>query len=246
MRNKIVAGNWKMNTSLEEAVNLLVDINQSLEEEKTIVCLPFTHILAAIEIVNENICVGAQNVSEYENGAYTGEISAAMLASIGVKYCIVGHSERRQHFNEADEVILKKVKQLLKNNITPIFCCGEPLDIRNKNQQDSYVFTQLESVLFHLTEEEIKKIIVAYEPIWAIGTGQTASDQQAQSMHQFIRKSISERHNEALANQLTIIYGGSVKPENAASLFAQNDIDGALVGRASLNSNSFTDIIQAL
>lgn len=246
MKNKIVVGNWKMNTSLDEAINLLVDINQSLEEETAIICVPFVHIITAQEIVNDNISIGAQNVSEFENGAYTGEISAEMLESLDVKYCIVGHSERRQHFYESDETILKKLNLLLKYNITPIFCCGEPLEVRNENNEENYVLAQLEKTIFHLTEEELKNTIIAYEPIWAIGTGKTASAIQANTMHKYIRNSIANKYNETLADKLTLIYGGSVNPENSASLFAQPDIDGGLVGGASLNVISFTDIIQTI
>jgi triosephosphate isomerase (TIM) len=246
MRKKIVAGNWKMNTTLEEAINLLVDINNYLEDEKVIICVPFTHIVTAMELANDNIIIGAQNVSEFEKGAYTGEISAEMLASIGVEYCIVGHSERRQHFNETDEALFKKTELLLKNNIKPIFCCGETLDIRENQQHEALVGKQIENVLFKLTAEQLLNTVIAYEPVWAIGTGHTASPEQAESMHLCIRKTIAGKYGSEVADKITILYGGSVKPENSAELFACENIDGALVGGASLNPVSFTDIIQAL
>lgn len=246
MREKLVAGNWKMNTNIDEAINLLVDINNRLDEEKAVICVPFTHISVAMEIAGDNISIGAQNVCEYESGAYTGEVSAKMLQSLGVKYAIVGHSERRQYFNETDEAILQKLKRLLEVGISPIFCCGESLETRENIQHEFFVASQLENVLFKLTEEELKKTIIAYEPIWAIGTGKTASPQQAQSMHSNIRKTLASMFGDSVAEQITILYGGSVKSDNAAELFSQPDIDGALVGGASLDANSFTDIIQSL
>lgn len=246
MREKLVAGNWKMNTNIDEAINLLVDINNRLDEEKAVICVPFTHISVAMEIAGDNISIGAQNVSEYESGAYTGEVSAKMLQSLGVKYAIVGHSERRQYFNETDEAILQKLKRLLEVGISPIFCCGESLETRENLQHEFFVASQLENVLFKLTEEELKKTIIAYEPIWAIGTGKTASPQQAQGMHSNIRKTMAAKFGNSVAEQITILYGGSVKSDNAAELFSQPDIDGALVGGASLDANSFTDIIQSL
>lgn len=246
MREKLVAGNWKMNTNIDEAINLLVDINNRLEEEKAIICVPFTHISVAMEIAGDNIFIGAQNVSEFENGAYTGEVSAKMLQSLGVKYAIVGHSERRQYFNESDETVLNKLKRLLEVEISPIFCCGELLETRKNLQHEFFVASQLENVLFKLNEEELKKTIIAYEPIWAIGTGKTASPEQAQSMHNNIRKTLASKFGDSVAEQITILYGGSVKPDNASELFSQPDIDGALVGGASLDANSFTDIIQSL
>lgn len=246
MREKLVAGNWKMNTNIDEAINLLVDINNRLDEEKAVICVPFTHISVAMEIAGDNISIGAQNVSEYESGAYTGEVSAKMLQSLGVKYAIVGHSERRQYFNETDEVILQKLKRLLEVGISPIFCCGESLETRENLQHEFFVASQLEKVLFKLTEEELKKTIIAYEPIWAIGTGKTASPQQVQGMHSNIRKTLASKFGDSVAEQITILYGGSVKSDNAAELFSQPDINGALVGGASLDANSFTDIIQSL
>jgi triosephosphate isomerase (TIM) len=246
MRKKLVAGNWKMNTSLEEAINLLIDYNNYLEDEKVIVCVPFTHIATAVELANDNIAIGAQNVSEFEKGAYTGEISAEMLASVSVGFCIVGHSERRKYFHETDDVISKKITQLLKNEIQPIFCCGEILEIREKHQHNEFVASQIENTLFHLSEKQIENVIIAYEPVWAIGSGHTATPEQAQSMHQNIRNILAKKYGQTLAQKITILYGGSVNAENAASLFAEVDIDGALVGGASLNPVSFTDIIQSL
>lgn len=246
MRKKIVVGNWKMNTSVEEAINLLVDINQFIEDEIAIVCVPFTHIVTSIELAKNNLSVGAQNVSEYEDGAYTGEVSARMLKSIGVDYTIVGHSERRQFFYETNETIAKKINQLLKEKVTPIFCCGEPLNERETENHLKYVENQLEQSLFHLSKEEVQNVMIAYEPIWAIGTGKTASPKEAQNVHAHIRNLLSQKYGENTAHEITILYGGSVKPENAKELFECEDIDGALVGGASLKAESFTDIILAL
>jgi triosephosphate isomerase len=246
MRKKIVVGNWKMNTSLEEAINLLVDINQFIEDENAIVCVPFTHIVTSIELAKSNLSIGAQNVSEYDDGAYTGEISARMLKSLGVDYTIVGHSERRKLFKESNQAIANKIAQLLKEKITPIFCCGEPLKEREAENELKYVENQLEESLFFLSIEAVQNVMIAYEPIWAIGTGKTASPVEAQTVHAHIRNLLSKKYGSEIANEVTILYGGSVKPENAKQLFDCKEIDGALVGGASLKADSFTDIIQAL
>ena len=248
MREQIVVGNWKMNTDLDEAINLLVDIKEILpHDRKTVVCVPYTHIAIADELALETgIHVGAQNLSDKESGAYTGEISAKMLSSLGVTFVIVGHSERRQIFNESDALVAAKLKQALSSEIIPIFCCGEPLDVRKSDKHLTYIKSQLENGLFHLSAEEVNDTILAYEPIWAIGTGETASPQQAQEVHHFIRQQLKEKYGNEVAENISILYGGSVKPNNAKELFSQEDIDGGLVGGASLNAEDFVAIINSI
>lgn len=247
MRKKIIVGNWKMNTNLELAYNLVIDINRLKGREiESVVLVPFTHIKSLQEIACPNLFIGAQNVSQFECGAYTGEISASMLESIGIKYVTIGHSERRTIFNETNDIISEKIKKALAYNLHPIVCCGEPLVERKSNNYLNFVKAQIESALFDLKEKDIKTLTLAYEPIWAIGTGETASAAQAQEVHAFIRKMLTEKFGTKTAENVTILYGGSVKPSNAKELFSEKDIDGALVGGASLDANSFVEIIKSL
>ena len=252
MRQKIVAGNWKMNTTAEEGQKLTSEIVNMVQDEvnkdvQVVLAAPFTHLQSIVKLVggNKKIGVAAQNVSEHESGAYTGEISVGMLKSIGVQWVIIGHSERREYFNESHEQLAKKVDAALKGGLTPIFCCGEPLEIREKDQHESHVKQQLEESLFQLSEEQIRKVVIAYEPVWAIGTGKTASSQQAQEMHKTIRKQLAGKWGEAVANSIRILYGGSMKPDNAKELMEQPDVDGGLVGGASLKSRDFLQIIKS-
>jgi len=252
MRRKLVAGNWKMNMSFTEADDLIsgiledIDSNGIPENVEAVVCPPALYLELATDMASgKELFVGAQNVSEYENGAYTGEISAAMLESVEVDYCIIGHSERRQYFDESDEALAGKVNMLLKHNIKPIFCCGELLDDREDDMHMDVVSTQLEDGLFHLTEEEMSKVVIAYEPVWAIGTGKTATPEQAQEMHAFIRALVAKKYSQASADACMILYGGSCKPDNAAELFSQPDVDGGLIGGASLKATDFISIIRS-
>jgi triosephosphate isomerase len=243
MRKRIVAGNWKMNLSKQEAEQLITDLESQYENEKdchVIICPSSIYLNLAVEL-QSNMSVGAQNVSERENGAFTGEISCSMLNSLGVDYVIVGHSERRQYFGDTNELINKKVKQLLANNITPILCCGESLEERESNEQEKVVSVQLGSALAGLSKEEVAKVVIAYEPVWAIGTGKTASAQQAQDIHAYIRGFLADIVGD-VSNEISILYGGSCKPTNAKELFACEDIDGGLIGGAALDATSFLSI----
>lgn len=252
MRKKIVAGNWKMNKTLEEGKILTSEVVNMVKDElrddvQVILCPPFIHLTSLGSLLENHpkIALGAQNCSNHTEGAYTGEISAPMLKSIGVKYVILGHSERREYFGETDSLLAEKIDIALENDLIPIFCCGEPLAVRERNEQAGYVQQQVEESLFHLSDEEFKKIIIAYEPIWAIGTGKTASADQAQEMHATIRKQITDQYGQEIANNTSILYGGSVKPGNAEELFSCLDVDGGLIGGASLKSRDFTDIAKA-
>jgi len=252
MRQKIVAGNWKMNKTLDEANTLASEVlgmvaDEVKSEVKVILCTPFPYLLSIKNLLGNNtkISVSAQNLSEHEAGAYTGEVSAAMLKSIGVAYVLVGHSERRQYFGEDSALLAKKVDIALKHGISPIFCCGEPLEVRESNGHEELVKKQVEESLFHLSADELKKVIVAYEPVWAIGTGKTASSQQAQDMHAVIRKHLASKYG-AVSDDISILYGGSVGAANAKELFACADVDGGLVGGASLKSRDFTEIIKSI
>ncbi|MEY4875058.1 MAG: hypothetical protein RL708_207 [Bacteroidota bacterium] len=249
MRQKIVAGNWKMNNDLNQSIQLISDINIAdfSDKIKVIVFPSFVAIHSVAEKIdtNKNISCGAQNVHPKPNGAFTGEVSTAMLKSVGVEYVLIGHSERREYFNETEAFLKEKIDAVLGAELIPIFCCGEPLDIRNKNQQNEFVLIQLQKSLFHLLASEIEKCIIAYEPIWAIGTGLTASSAQAQEMHLFIRNSIADKYGVETANKISILYGGSCKADNAAELFSQPDVDGGLIGGASLKVNEFAAIINS-
>ena len=250
MRRKIVAGNWKMNLTWEEARTLLLGINNFVNRHKppckVIVCPPFPFLDRANDIFIGHASVGAQNISEFECGAYTGEISGAILNSIGVHYTIVGHSERRQMFHETNEQVGLKVDMAIKRGIKTIICCGETYDERHTNRQNKIVKEQLTAALKGIEDADMVRQIIAYEPVWAVGTGETASPQQAQEMHEFIRREVLENlFGAVVANQVCILYGGSVNSGNADDLFSQPDIDGGLIGGASLKLDDFTSIIHA-
>jgi triosephosphate isomerase len=243
MRKRIVAGNWKMNLSKQEAEQLITDLESQYENESdchVIICPSNLYLNLATEL-QSNMSVGAQNVSEKDNGAFTGEVSCAMLTSMSVQYCIVGHSERRLYFGDTNELVNLKVKALLENNITPILCCGESLAQRETNEQEKIVSMQLGSALKDLSADEIAKVVIAYEPVWAIGTGKTASAQQAQEIHAFIREFLNDIVGEK-SKEISILYGGSCKPANAKELFSCPDIDGGLIGGAALDATSFLAI----
>jgi triosephosphate isomerase len=252
MRKKIVAANWKMNLTLAEGKNLVDNILSDLadlsENRQVVIATPFVHLTqTAIQLDEyEHIYLGAQNCSSEASGAYTGEVSALMLQSAGVHSVIIGHSERRGYFKETDEVLVKKIAQALANNLQVIFCCGEPLEIRDAGKQNEYVEKQVEAALFHLDEEELSNIVIAYEPIWAIGTGRTASSAQAQEMHAHIRSVLARKYGQAAAENTTILYGGSCNAQNAQELFACPDVDGGLIGGASLKADAFLAIINAM
>jgi triosephosphate isomerase len=253
MRKKIVAGNWKMNKTFEEAGILASEVMAMVEDEvkgnvRMVLCVPFPFLVSIKNQLGKNTRVelGAQNCSEHEAGAYTGEVSAAMLRSIGIPYVIVGHSERRQYFGEDGKLLARKVDIALKYGLTPIFCCGEPLDVREKNEHEKLVKQQVTEALFHLDAASLEKVVIAYEPVWAIGTGKTASAQQAQEMHAVIRKHLASKFEQSVADNISILYGGSVNAANAGELFRCADVDGGLVGGASLKSREFTEIIKAM
>lgn len=252
MRAKIAAGNWKMNTTLEEGNKLASEVvnmaaDELITDAKIILIPPFTHLTNIKKLVadSKNVFLGAQNCHEKPEGAYTGEISSLMLKSLGVSYVVLGHSERREFFGETYQQLADKTDIVLRNDLHPIFCCGEKLDVRESENHFALVGEQIKESLFHLSESEIKKVVIAYEPVWAIGTGVTASSDQAQEMHEYIRKLLSEKYGPSVAEEISILYGGSVKPGNAKELFACKDVDGGLVGGASLKSRDFTDIAKA-
>jgi triosephosphate isomerase (TIM) len=250
MRNKVVIGNWKMNKDNEDALSLIIEI---LYQNKSLIDLPEIGIAPPAiylshfteKLKNTNIYLVSQNAYFKDNGAFTGEISFSMLNSIGVKYCILGHSERRQFFNETDAEIALKVKQSIKCKVLPVFCCGESKDQRQNDSYFNVIKTQLENSLFKLSKEDFLNVTIAYEPVWAIGTGLTASANQAQEMHAFIRNEIKKAYNSEVAEEIRILYGGSVNAKNAEELFACNDVDGGLVGGSSLNAIDFFEIIKA-
>lgn len=250
MRKKIVAGNWKMNTTYFEGEHLAKDIAVKHKEiasgVQLIVAPPYTHLCCLTGPLREaGIGIAAQNCANHESGAYTGEVSAAMLASIGVQYCIIGHSERREYYGETDAILLEKVKLALQHNIIPIFCIGERLNEREADQHFEVVNQQLQKAVCQLPAADFEKIILAYEPVWAIGTGKTATAAQAQEMHAYIRKVLRDKFGAA-ADDTSILYGGSCKPSNAVELFSQPDVDGGLIGGASLNSDDFIAIAKAI
>lgn len=252
MRKQIAAANWKMNLSYQQGEKLLDDIlGASIKLESgrmAIFAVPFPYLLMTRSEVEEekNYYVAAQNCYSKKSGAFTGEVSVEMLHSIGVPYCIVGHSERREYFNESNAMLADKLNLCLENFITPIFCCGEALAIREAGSQNDFVAQQLKESLFHLPASKIKDIIIAYEPIWAIGTGKTASTAQAQEMHAHLRSILAGQYGKETADQVSILYGGSVKANNAKELFSCPDVDGGLVGGASLVAAEFIEIIKAL
>lgn len=252
MRKKIVAGNWKMNKTFEEAQALVSEVVNMVQDEVNndaivVLCPSFPFLSSVSKAVGDSakIHLGAQNCHQKESGAYTGEVSAEMLKSVGVEYVILGHSERRQYFFEDNLMLEAKVKAVLKAGLIPIFCIGESLEQRELDLTFSVLETQLKEGLFHLSNEEFAQVVIAYEPIWAIGTGKTASSQQAQEVHAFIREQIARHYDAAAAADTTILYGGSANPGNARELFSQPDIDGGLIGGASLKSRDFTDIIKS-
>ena len=250
MRKKIVAGNWKMNLDYAEGISIFSEIVNMVRDEKNgnqlaVICAPYIHLNSLTKLGGHTVKIGAQNCHQNESGAFTGEISAKMIKSVGCEYVIVGHSERRQYFAETDELLAQKTAIALSNNLVPIFCIGETLDERNNGSYFEVIKSQLENGLFNLNEEDFAKVILAYEPVWAIGTGLTASSDQAQEVHAFIRKEITAKYGQETANSTSILYGGSCNPKNAAELFAQPDIDGGLIGGASLKSRDFVGIIKA-
>ena len=242
MRKKIVAGNWKMNLDLNEGKELIIDIvDRGVNENVTsIISPPFTHLQTFKTMLSHtNIALAAQNCHQQDEGAFTGEVSVKMLKSVGVQYIILGHSERREYFQEDSLSISFKVNNVLKHGLKPIYCCGETLAQRQDGEHFETIRLQIEQGLFQLNELELFNCIIAYEPVWAIGTGETASPEQAQEMHAFIRNTIASRYSEITANSISILYGGSVKPSNANELFSCSDIDGGLIGGASLDADSF-------
>jgi len=250
MRKNIVAGNWKMNKTLQEGLALAIELNDALAGSTpncdVVIGTPAIHLASvAAAIDTTRIGVAAQNCANKESGAYTGEISAAMVKSTGANYVILGHSERREYYGETSAILNDKVALALANGLTPIYCCGEALEVRNANKQNAYVKTQLEETVFNLSADDFKKIVIAYEPIWAIGTGVTASTEQAQDMLAFIRTIIAEKFGKEIAENTSILYGGSCNAKNAAELFSQPDIDGGLIGGASLKVEDFKAIIDA-
>ena len=249
MRKNIVAGNWKMNKTLQEGIELAKELNEVLSADKpncdVVICTPFIHLACVTPVVNKEIIgVGAENCADKASGAYTGEVSAAMVASTGAQYVILGHSERRAYYHETVEILDEKVKLALANGLKPIFCIGEVLEEREQGKQNEVVKAQLASV-FSLNEEEFGNIVLAYEPVWAIGTGKTATPEQAQEMHAYIRSLVAERYGKTVADNTSILYGGSCKPSNAKELFANPDVDGGLIGGASLKAADFKGIIDA-
>ena len=251
MRKKIIAGNWKMNLDKIDSINLTSKILKNTEQEKDkkiILSPPFIYLEQLVTDCSErkDILIAAQNCGENGNGAYTGEVSAQMIKSIGVDYVIIGHSERRQYFNESHEVLNNKLSQALSNNLKVIFCCGENINQRENNEFLDVINNQLSSTVFNLSAIDFSKIIIAYEPIWAIGTGKNATSAQAQEMHNYIRTIVSEKYGNEAANNVSILYGGSCKPSNAKSIFSKIDIDGGLIGGASLKSDDFISIINSI
>ena len=252
MRKNIVAGNWKMNNTIEEGKILASEVVNMIKDEinndvTVILGTPFVHLLPVAQLTKQSdkVFTAAQNCSEHTAGAYTGEISVTMLKSAEVEYVIIGHSERRQYFNETNTQLAQKVDLALAEGLLPIFCCGEPLAIREDGSFFDYVCNQVTESLFHLTREQISTLVIAYEPIWAIGTGKTASAQQAQDMHAQIRVHLASHYGDEVAQGISILYGGSCKPDNAKELFANPDVDGGLIGGASLKSRDFVDIAKS-
>ena len=252
MRKQIAAANWKMNLGINEGKQLLDDIlvlpHDLKINQETIFSVPFPYLAMAQEKLagKRQMFVAAQNCSDKKSGAYTGETSVEMLRSLGISYVIIGHSERREFFAESNAFLAAKINICLEFNIHPIFCCGEALQVREAGEQNDFVAKQLEESLFHLSAEQVQKAVVAYEPIWAIGTGKTATSDQAQEMHAFIRSLLANKYGVAVAHNISILYGGSVKSNNAVELFSQKDVDGGLVGGASLIAAEFNSIINAL
>lgn len=252
MRKYIVAGNWKMNGTLEETQILASEVVNMYNDEVNngvvaVLCPPFIGIAEVLRLTRgSDVKVGAQNCHQELSGAFTGEVSAPILSSFGVGYVIIGHSERREYFGEGNALLAKKVDQAQANQLTPIYCCGETLGQRESGSHFQVIEQQITEGLFHLNAEKLQQTVIAYEPVWAIGTGKTASSEQAQEIHAFIRSLIAKTYNAAVADSISILYGGSVKPNNAAELFAMADIDGGLIGGAALKSRDFIDICKAV
>ncbi|NOQ24575.1 MAG: triose-phosphate isomerase [Bacteroidales bacterium] len=246
MRTQIVAGNWKMNNTYSEGIDLinqLIEKSDSIKDAQLIIAPPYILTSEAAKIIkNKNIDLAGQNCSNHPDGAYTGEISASMLKYAGANYVILGHSERRAYYHETDQIINEKIKLSLENELMPIICCGEVLNEREENKQFEIVAKQINGMLKEISPEDIKNIIIAYEPVWAIGTGKTATPDQAQEIHLFIREKIKNIYGTEIANNISILYGGSCKPSNAKELFANPDVDGGLIGGASLKADDFIEI----
>lgn len=244
MRNKVLAGNWKMNLNANQSAALFSEITSSFINNTDLRVVVFPPSLYVKELldVDSNVSVGVQNFHPESNGAYTGEVSVSQIKDIGVSHALVGHSERRTLFNESDAFLKEKVNAALKNNIHVIFCCGESLEIRENGTQENFVSSQLKASLFHLSKEEIQKCMIAYEPIWAIGTGKVANEEQISQMHSAIRNEIISQYDEETANEISILYGGSCKPSNAKAIFSCENVDGGLIGGASLEANSFVEL----
>ncbi|OBX21718.1 MULTISPECIES: triose-phosphate isomerase [Bizionia] len=248
MRKQIVAGNWKMNNDLSQTELLITNLKKQVKtsEAEMMIAPTFTNLWHAFEALRQSdIEVVAQNMHFAESGAYTGEVSAGMLKSVGIQTVILGHSERRAYFNETDDLLAKKVDAALKNDMRVIFCFGEELADRKSNNHETVVENQIKNGLFHLDADAFKTIVLAYEPVWAIGTGETASPDQAQDMHAFIRKTLANKYGQKVANSVSILYGGSVKPNNAQEIFSKPDVDGGLIGGAALNADDFMAIVNA-
>lgn len=253
MRKRIIAGNWKMNKTFQEAEELISNLLRHLEDYKpennkeVLICPPFSYLELATDLAQgRQLKVGAQNVNANDFGAYTGEVSAPMLVSMEVDYCIVGHSERRKYYHETDESVAEKISALLKEDVKVVYCCGESLEEREENRQFEVVKAQIDKALSHLGTEQLESVVIAYEPVWAIGTGKNATPEQAQEMHAFIRKFIGEKFSKDAADEMTILYGGSCNSKNAKSLFSNPDVDGGLIGGASLDAEEFFKIIKSI
>jgi triosephosphate isomerase len=252
MRKKIAAGNWKMNKTFEEGLILLSEVVNMVKDEvvnpnvQVVLCVPFPYLSTFGKLIDtDKVSLGAQNCYPKASGAFTGEVSVPMLKSVGVGHVIIGHSERRQYFNESDAFLAEKVDATLAGGLTPIFCCGETLEQRNEGIHFDFVRGQITNSLFHLSADDLQKTVIAYEPIWAIGTGVTASNDQAQEMHKVLRDHLASKYGQDIADEISILYGGSVSGANAEELFACPDVDGGLVGGASLKSREFTNIAKA-
>jgi triosephosphate isomerase len=252
MRKQIAAANWKMNLTLPQAEqlldNVIANIHHLKEYQQVVFAVPFPYLaLAQQKIAGQpQVFISAQNCYSKKSGAYTGEVSVEMLQSLGISFVVIGHSERREYFNESNQFLADKINICLEYSITPIFCCGEPLSIRESGTQNEFVAKQLEESLFHLSSEQLQKIVIAYEPIWAIGTGKTATSAQAQEMQAYLRSVLAQKYSKRIVDDISILYGGSVKGNNAKELFSQPDVDGGLVGGASLNADEFVTIINSL
>jgi len=250
MRKKVVAGNWKMNMNLQDGVALAKELNDVLTAEKpncdVVICTPFIHLATVAQFLNQDVIgLGAENCADKVKGAYTGEVSAEMVKSTGAQYVILGHSERREYYKETPEILKEKVQLALANGLKVIFCIGESLEEREANKQNEVVKAELEGSVFNLSAEDFAKIIIAYEPIWAIGTGKTATAEQAEEIHAYIRSCVDDKYGAEVADNTSILYGGSCKASNAPELFAKPDIDGGLIGGASLKCADFKGIIDA-